>query len=1225
MRSDPREGEPPKSERFYRMETLGSGGNGVVYRALDLTLGVEIAIKYLARPAGRDLYRFKREFRALAEVTHPNLVRLYELFVDDNEWSFTMELVAGLPMRDHLRRAPDSLRSTFLQLADGVSAVHALGKIHRDLKPTNVLVEQNGRVVVLDFGLVRGLDPDEIDHTHEAAAVGTPAFMSPEQALDQPLSAATDWYSVGVMLYEALTGKRPFEGTPADVMRRRVLEDPPRPREVKADVPADLDELCMALLHRDPGKRADATAIFSALGGSRSEATRVLARTVAPAPFVGRTREMAAMRAALAEAEGGTCVFMPVIGPSGMGKSTLVRRFVDALDPANVLAIEGRCYEREHVPYQGIDALVDAAASQLLTRNAQELRQAMPADLPALARLFPSLLRVPAIANLQTARLGPTDPAELRRRAVAAVGDLLGNLAGQRTVVVVLDDMQWSDADGGAVLAELVRYFADVGALFVAASRSAVETPATAGRSARDATPTLQLGHATEPVGTMVTIREVELGPLRADEISELAQVVAPDEDWTAQNTQALVRASGGVPLFVAELAGSADFDSDHAAGADAAIARVMSERIERLPADARALLSACAAAARPLPLETAAAAAGGDAGSALTILRSARLVRTQRLGSQLLVEPYHDSIRRSMVSSLGVGALRAVHRKLATALEGRKTTAATELVGHWLAAGIPDRAVVHARTAARQSEDALAFHVAAELYRTALGIEDTESTGPGDRQELRKRLASCLANSGRLDAAVEVLAEARAETTGAERRALDSQRVEYLLRLGEIERGVAEAQELLGDLGVRIPSGQRAQLVAIINASLMARLRGLRTRLHEPTAADAPLLERIDALWSLTSGMVYVDPQLARLLQLHHLRDALACGEKTRLARALSVEVGYVAQAGSRAGRRLSVVRARAQEIVDEADRPDIHGCWQASLGVAAGICGEWLAADRHCRKAEGLLREHYAGIRWMLNMAQFYRVLSTWYLGRTDELVRLVPAYLADAEAVGDSHALAGLRVGRGNPYWLVADRPEEALAHAIQGWRRRQRGNFVLHDYFQALAEGQVALYQQRWDDALARLDQVQAGFNSSLMKRIQMVRIEWNHLRARASIAVAAASTGAKRAAAIAGARVCVRRLAAERAPWATCLEASNEAALAHLTGNEPAAAAALERAIAAATTSSMALHAEVARHRLGQTRGGTDGKAQVTLADAWMRKHAIVNPAGIVRTLAPGWI
>ncbi|MCE9579193.1 MAG: serine/threonine protein kinase, partial [Deltaproteobacteria bacterium] len=248
-------------ERYFTLARLGQGAYGIVYRVLDMALGVEVALKVLTPTAGRgvDLYRFKREFRSLRDVVHPNLVRLYELVLIGEPWFFTMELVRGVTIREHLapaadpsvdhpsqptltggtrpgRRATapsdlDRTRDAFYQLADAVAAIHATGKIHRDLKPSNVLVDERGRVVVLDFGLISD-DAHEpsADRTHEASAVGTPGYMSPEQVLDEPLSAATDWYSVGVMLYEALTGARPFAGSRAEMMRRRTLESPPPPR-----------------------------------------------------------------------------------------------------------------------------------------------------------------------------------------------------------------------------------------------------------------------------------------------------------------------------------------------------------------------------------------------------------------------------------------------------------------------------------------------------------------------------------------------------------------------------------------------------------------------------------------------------------------------------------------------------------------------------------------------------------------------------------------------------------------------------------------------------------------------------------------------------------------------------------------------------------------------------------------------------------------------------------
>src|SRR5205823_3509074 len=161
------------------------------------------------------------------------------------------------------------------------------------------------------------------DKTHERAAVGTPAYMSPEQAADQPLTEASDWYAVGVMLYEALTGRRPFEGTAEEVMRRKQSETPPSPRSFGGDAPAELDRLCMALLRKHPKDRPDGPAVLAALGGQPSSHTLDLQRAALVQAFVGRQPELDHLRRALTEARRRT-VAVFVVGESGMGKTQLV-------------------------------------------------------------------------------------------------------------------------------------------------------------------------------------------------------------------------------------------------------------------------------------------------------------------------------------------------------------------------------------------------------------------------------------------------------------------------------------------------------------------------------------------------------------------------------------------------------------------------------------------------------------------------------------------------------------------------------------------------------------------------------------------------------------------------------------------------------------------------------------------------------------------------------------
>ncbi|MBZ0238744.1 MAG: serine/threonine protein kinase, partial [Deltaproteobacteria bacterium] len=258
-----REGE---RDRFELRGELGVGATGAVYRVLDRHRGQEVALKTLRRVHGADLYRFKREFRSLVGFHHPNVAELHELFSVDDEWMYTMELVAGVRFDAWVRAQParlavedlsDStvqvprtgggggtldearLRAALRQLADALLALHATGKVHRDLKPSNVLVETGGRVVILDFGLV--VEHENLDRTHDGGSVGTVAYMSPEQSADLPLGPATDWYAVGVMLYEALTGKRPFAGAASDVIERKRLEDAPPPSAIAPGVPADLE------------------------------------------------------------------------------------------------------------------------------------------------------------------------------------------------------------------------------------------------------------------------------------------------------------------------------------------------------------------------------------------------------------------------------------------------------------------------------------------------------------------------------------------------------------------------------------------------------------------------------------------------------------------------------------------------------------------------------------------------------------------------------------------------------------------------------------------------------------------------------------------------------------------------------------------------------------------------------------------------------------------------
>jgi tetratricopeptide (TPR) repeat protein len=1224
------------ADRFEILRPLGRGGMGVVYEALDRERGARVALKTLQHVSADGLLRFKTEFRALQDVSHPNLVAFGELFEERGQWWLTMELIEGATFLDHVRPGgrldERRLRAALPQLAAALSALHTHGLVHRDVKPHNVLVTPAGRVVLLDFGLVASVAQSESN------VVGTPAYMAPEQGLLQEIGPAADWYGVGALLYEALTGALPFQGAPLQVLIAKQHELPRRPGEL-AGVPDDLEALCMQLLAVEPAARLGAIPTLAGLDPEAAAASPPAAPAASPV-FVGRQRELASLTDAFGDTRAGAEAIVLVQGESGIGKTALVGQFLRGLREREpeVLVLAGRCYERETVPYKGVDGVVDTLARTLRKLPEADAAAVLPRRAGLLVQAFPVLGKISALRKLPADDV--LDPVELRVRAFAALRELLGRLAERCPLVVWIDDLQWADADSLELLAWVMAPPEAPPLLLLLTSRPPRDTP---GDSSTEA--------AMARVRGLPRLRLLELSPLPRDEAVALAErLLAENPAMTPGNAAIVADEAAGHPLFIDALVRHTAIRST--APPPLRLSDALWARIAELDPSARQLLALTAVAGWPLSLEILTAAAelpAGEIDPAVARLRQAHLARVADGTSKGAVEPYHDRVREAVLDHLDPDLRKACHRALARALltvaaardpspAPREPEAADaprpsrssdaswgpEAVAvHLHAAGDLEQAARYMVLAADQAAAALAFDRAARLYRQALAVhgELGASPGPlGDTRDVLARLARVLVNAGRgAEAAAVYFDLARmAEAVGEEDLELRLRGAEQLLCSGHQEEGRRTLTGVLDELDLRPAATRVGALLRLLWRRAWMRLRGLGVRAGgrramkgEPPRRELLRLEACRVAWMTT------ELPLEYLTRYQVL--ALQAGDPRCVGLALQSEVYLAALTSGAGARRTARLLDRLAAAAERSADPFVLGQEQNIRALIGLMRGQWARAREHGARAVQILRERCLGASYEIAIAAVNYSLALFYLGELRDFVREQQPLWREAEERGDHFTLVMLH-NTASVASLIEDQPAVARQQVERGMEVWTTVEVDIRILSAQVSHAAIDLYE---GNGVAAYRQI----NHDWRRRMALPLVRLPYMRAvmhsiRALAVLMACRSGDLDRRLLRAATRDARSLRAMRMPWTCALARILDAGIALAIGARAQAREQLERAHAELSAAGMNLHATLARRRLGELAGGAEGARVVAEADAALAAQDVRAPERLARLFMP---
>lgn len=777
---------------------LGTGGMGEVYRVLDLEQGQECALKILNTMVDQKAVhrRFHREFQVLNRFQHPRLVRTYTWGFAEERPYFTMEYLPGKTLEKII--ADQALLGQFRtshffdliqQLAEGLAYIHTQGAVHRDLKPSNIMVlktEEGIETTILDMGLAKLRHLHSVSITQTGTAIGTAEYMSPEQGKGLWVDHRSDLYSLGVILYEMLTGVPPFSGqNPISVIMKHIRESPPPIGEAHVEIPAQTQQIVLKLLAKEPVDRyQSAEELVQALNGVVSsgfvlpdDEQRDVHRKVMRPQFIGRESEMKMLRTMLQDVQAGEQRVVLISGESGVGKTRLIEELLGDALIHDFLCLKGASQEEGGQIY---GALIDAF------QGMTNLMGRMP------------------------------DPVETDKFSVMERWlQSLKRLRQKQPIVLCLEDIQWLDELTLEFLQYVLRDPDPCPFLLCLTCRWSNLEPLPKEIE--------KLIHSNEFAGAL----QIQLKNLPREEVGYLAASMLGEISIPRDALQSLFRETGGQPLFVVEAIRTlvnADVVRQNVSGdwqwgefpetlLSNDFSEVLYRRIATLPAVQQRVLEYACVFLSDFPFELLATVWRGDELELLDVLDDliAEGLLTACRKDEDRYRFSQELCRRAIYDRMQDVRRRLLHREIGNALE--KTEHAEdlteELADHFAAAEERDKAVKYMRRAGQKALETQAYRQARIRFEAVWDwTADNAFESPADAIDFLCDYADALCNCSQHNSALALLDEAQA-LLPADRKDLKARilnregGIHSLDRRGEIaEEYMLEALQLYQKLG---------------------------------------------------------------------------------------------------------------------------------------------------------------------------------------------------------------------------------------------------------------------------------------------------------------------------------------------------------------------------------------------------------------------------------------